>query len=273
MNKRPLCAPSVFWQILSVLVFLQLLTAGTALPAEPHAPTPVILISVDTLRADHLNCYGYRVLKTLHIDAIARGGTLFTEVNTQVPLTLPSHVSLLTSTYPFWNGVEDNAEPLPRGAVTLATVLKSRGYGTAAFVGGFVLDRQFGLDQGFDVYDSPFDLRGQQGIDPTDLKRTGEEVSQSAAQWLEKNPTHPCFVFLVCAPSGSEVRCPPPCESPLFHVTASVTISQGLMSNRTVLPVTVNGFGSGFPLKSTSLAARIGKGSSRETLALEPADS
>src|SRR5581483_7700573 len=130
---------------------------------------------VDTLRADHLSCYGYRDLETRHIDAIAQRGTLFQEVNSQVPLTLPSHVSLLTSTYPFSNGVEDHAEPLAPGAVTLGKVLKSRGYRTAAFVGGFVLDRRFGLDQGFDVYDSPFDLRGQEGIDPSDLKRPAEE--------------------------------------------------------------------------------------------------
>jgi tetratricopeptide (TPR) repeat protein len=158
--------------------------------------TPIILISVDTLRADHLSCYGYRDLETRHIDAIAQIGTLFQEVNSQVPLTLPSHVSLLTSTYPFSNGVEDHAEPLAPGAVTLGTVLKSRGYRTAAFVGGFVLDRRFGLDQGFEVYDSPFDLRGQEGIDPSDLKRPAEEVSRAAMRWLDGNSHSPFFVFV-----------------------------------------------------------------------------
>ena len=178
------------------LICLQLLIAGTALSADSPALTPVILISVDTLRADHLSCYGYRGVQTRQIDAIAQGGTLFAEANTQVPLTLPSHVSLLTSTYPFWNGVQDHAEPLAPGAATLATVLKSRGYNTAAFVGGFVLDQRFGLNQGFDFYDSPFDQQGQQGIDPLDLKRPGETVSQAAQRWLEKNSTHPFFVFL-----------------------------------------------------------------------------
>jgi choline-sulfatase len=179
----------------SVFAGFSLLTAGTALPADRQAPTSVILISVDTLRADHLSCYGYRGLQTRHIDAIAQGGTLFTEVNTQVPLTLPSHVSLLTSTYPFSNGVEDHAEPLAAGTVTLATVLKSRGYNTAAFVGGFVLDRRFGLGQGFNVYDSPFDLQGQMEMDPAGLKRPGEEVSQAAVKWLEINSAHPFFIF------------------------------------------------------------------------------
>ena len=105
---------------------------------------------------------------------MAHGGTLFSEVNAQAPLTLPSHVSLLTSTYPFANGIEDNGEQLGSGAVTLATVLKARGYRTAAFVGGFVLDRRFGLNQGFDLYESPFSVRAQGGRDPGEIKRMGE---------------------------------------------------------------------------------------------------
>jgi len=198
MKEKYLFPHSVIRRLLfcGAFVCLQLLPVSPAASAESQALTPVILISVDTLRADHLSCYGYHGVQTRHIDAIAQGGTLFSEVNTQVPLTLPSHVSLLTSTYPFWNGVEDHAEPLAPGAMTLAAVLKSRGYNTAAFVGGFVLDRRFGLNQGFDFYDSPFDQQGQQGIDPLDLKRPGEEVSQAAQRWLEKNSTHPFFVFL-----------------------------------------------------------------------------
>ena len=179
-----------------VFIGIYLLPAGPILLAAEKPQTPVILISVDTLRADHLSCYGYRPVNTTHIDAIAEGGTLFTEVNSQVPLTLPSHVSLFTSTYPFWNGIEDNAQPLAAGAVTLATVLRSLGYQTAAFVGGFVLDRRFGLNQGFDVYDSPFDPQGSSGIEPSDLKRPGEEVVHAATQWLQKNSRHPFFLFL-----------------------------------------------------------------------------
>ena len=163
--------------------------------ADKSEPLPVILISVDTLRADRLSCYGYRGPATPHIDAMAQGGTVFAQVSAQVPLTLPSHVSLLTSTYPFANGVEDNGEQLQASAVTLATVLKRQGYRTAAFVGGFVLDKRFGLNQGFDVYDSPFDLRRQAGKDPGDVKRPGEEVTRAAERWLEANSAAPFFVF------------------------------------------------------------------------------
>jgi choline-sulfatase len=167
-----------------------------AASAGRHNPIPIILISVDTLRADHLSCYGYKSPSTVHIDRIAAGGTIFSQVNSQVPLTLPSHVSLLTSTYPFANGIEDNGERLAPNAVTLARVLKSQGYRTAAFVGGFVLDRRFGLDQGFDVYDGPSNPHPQQGADPGDIKRFGEDVTQAATQWLDENAARPFFLFV-----------------------------------------------------------------------------
>src|SRR5690348_2239725 len=85
--------------------------------------TPVILISVDTLRADRLSAYGYGKVRTPGMDSFAEHGTLFTAADCQAPLTLPSHVSLFTSTYPFENRIQENAEPLAAGAVTLATVL------------------------------------------------------------------------------------------------------------------------------------------------------
>ena len=163
---------------------------------EVRSFTPVILVSVDTLRADRLACYGNHRLATPHIDAMTQGGTLFFQIDAQVPMTLPSHASLLTSTYPFVNGVEENGGQLGPGAVTLATVLRALGYHTAAFIGGFVLDRQFGLDQGFDFYDSPFDLHPQLGEDVPNLKRPGEDIVRAATQWLQAHSNQPFFVFL-----------------------------------------------------------------------------
>ncbi len=177
-------------------ILLQVAFGSALLASQHHRRTPVILISVDTLRADHLSSYGYKRIHTPEIDSLASGGTLFTQIESQVPLTLPSHVSLLTSTYPFSNRVEDNGEILAPNAITLATVLKSQGYSTAAFIGGFALDRRFGLDQGFDLYDSPFDLGQQNAIDPSDLKRPGEDVVRSAETWLNKNATGPFFLLL-----------------------------------------------------------------------------
>ena len=162
---------------------------------RPHF-TSLILISVDTLRADHLGCYGYRALSTPHIDAMREGATQFLNVESQVPLTLPSHASLLTSTYPFSNGVADNGDVLAQGAVTVASLLRSRGYRTAAFIGGFPLDRRFGLDQGFELYDSPFNLTSQQEALQLDLKRPAAEVTLAARRWLQENSESPFFLFL-----------------------------------------------------------------------------
>jgi tetratricopeptide (TPR) repeat protein len=184
----------VVWALFSPAGMTNGCAAGWAKLAQ--ATSSVILISVDTLRADHLSCYGYRRLKTPHIDRIASEGTLFSAVESQIPLTLPSHVSLFISTYPFYNGIEDNGEKLPAHAITLATLLKSRGYETAAFVGGFVLDSRFGLNQGFDVYDSPFNLHKEKTTDAGDIKRLGEDVVRSAIDWLTANSGRPFFVFV-----------------------------------------------------------------------------
>jgi len=186
------------WVSVTLLIaFSVLLTLpGEASPAALRQSSSIILISIDTLRADHLSCYGYRRIQTAHLDALAKGGTLFSAVNAQVPLTFPSHVSLFTSTYPFFNGVEDNGEALRPNTVTLATLLKSHGYRTGAVVGGFVLDRRFGLNQGFDTYDSTFDLHRQAESDSGDVKRLGAEVVGAASRWLEANSGSPFFLFL-----------------------------------------------------------------------------
>ncbi len=180
-----------------VVCFSALLAgAGNSLSSAIEKPPSIVLISVDTLRADHLSCYGYRRIATPHLDALARGGTLFSAVSSQVPLTFPSHASLFTSTYPFFNGIEDNGETLRPNALTLATVLKAHGYHTGAVVGGFVLDRRFGLDQGFDAYDSTFDLHHQADSDSGDVKRLGAEVVAAANKWLDANSHNLFFLFV-----------------------------------------------------------------------------
>ena len=186
------------WWACTVVAFLSplLAWAGDASPAGAQKTPSIIVISIDTLRAGHLSCYGYRRLQTLHLDALAKGGTFFSAVNSQVPLTFPSHVSLFTSTYPFFNGIEDNGEILLPHAVTLATLLKSHGYPTGAVVGGFVMDRRFGLSQGFDVYDSTFDLHREEQSDPGDVKRLGADVVAAGSKWLDANPSRPFFLFL-----------------------------------------------------------------------------
>ncbi len=184
--------------------------AGFLFSVTPDAAqTPsVILISIDTLRADHLSLYGYRRIQTPNIDSFASGGTLFSSVACQTPLTLPSHTSLLTSTYPFENGIQENAEVVPPGAVTLAGVLKSHGYQTGAFIGSVFLERQMGLDQGFDTYDSPFNFEafspisgemffgGVEAQSQVRDRRAGALVLSAALRWLSANRGQPVFAFI-----------------------------------------------------------------------------
>ena len=181
------------------LGFLGLLCGASPCPVPNAAgSTPVILISIDTLRADHLSAYGYTKIHTPHIDSFAQGGTLLTNAETQVPLTLPSHTTLFTSTYPFQNLVEENGERVPSGAVTLASVLQAHGYKTAAFIGSEFLDRRYGLDKGFDEYDSPFGAETGRVENPLamSLRRDGVLVVRAALQWLDSHRGQPVLVFV-----------------------------------------------------------------------------
>jgi tetratricopeptide (TPR) repeat protein len=166
--------------------------------AHLHAATPVILISLDTLRADHLGVYGYRSARTPNIDSFGQHGTVFADAASQIPLTLPSHTSLFTSSYPFETGVEENGEHVPADAVTLAGVLQAHGYKTAAFIGSCLLNREMGLSQGFDVYDSPFTLQSGASDNPYALRvrRDGALVVRAARQWLDANRGQSVFAFI-----------------------------------------------------------------------------
>ena len=181
---------------------------GTPKATGPPSPS-VILISVDTLRADHLGVYGYRRAHTPNIDSLAEHGTVFRDVSAQVPLTLPSHFSLFTSTYPFANRVEENAEQVSSSAVTLASILRAQGYSTAAFIGAIYLERELGIDRGFDFYDSPFHFEAFSPISGSMFygdrngnplrgrdRRDGALVTRAATQWLNANRDKPAFAFV-----------------------------------------------------------------------------
>jgi choline-sulfatase len=170
-----------------------------ASPVLAQARPSIILISVDTLRADRLRLNSPDAAATPNIDKIAHGGTSFSQETSMVPLTLPSHVAMLTSTYPFVSGVEDNGDRLAPGAVTLASALGAHGYQTAAFLGSFVLDRRFGLDEGFQTYDSPsasLNSDSTGSTDPGDIKRKGEAVADAGEAWLNTHSDRPFFLFL-----------------------------------------------------------------------------
>ncbi|MGA2072161.1 MAG: sulfatase-like hydrolase/transferase [Terriglobia bacterium] len=186
------------WICITVALCLSPLAAygKDSSPPPLEKPPSVILISIDTLRADHLSSYGYTAVATHNIDALAKGGTLFSEVGSQVPLTFPSHVSLFTSTYPFFNGNEDNGETLSLNAIPLAALLKSHGYRTAAVVGGFPMDRLFGLNRGFDMYDSRFNQPSNGEAPSGEIKRLGADVVAIANRWLSGNSNSIFFLFI-----------------------------------------------------------------------------
>jgi len=156
----------------------------------------ILLITIDTLRADHLSCYGYKKMKTKNIDDIADKGILFTKAFCQVPLTLPSHVSIMTGLFPNHHGVRNNGTYIfDKKSDTLAKVLKSQGYKTAAFISAYVLDRRFGLDYGFDLYDDEVPINP---LSPHNLEaeRKAAEVSKKAIQWLKKNGNNKFFLWV-----------------------------------------------------------------------------
>jgi arylsulfatase A-like enzyme/lipopolysaccharide biosynthesis regulator YciM len=156
-----------------------------------------ILITVDTLRADRINCYGFPYVETPTMDHFASRGVLFERCIAQTPLTQPSHTSLLTGTYPPFHGVRDNGGFLvPQELVTLAEVFKGKNYQTAAFVAAFVLDSKWGLNQGFDYYFDKFDLSKYQTISLGNVQRRGDEVIDEALKWLDEHKHEQFFTWV-----------------------------------------------------------------------------
>jgi arylsulfatase A-like enzyme/Flp pilus assembly protein TadD len=158
----------------------------------------LLLITLDTTRADRLGCYGYAKARTPHLDRLAAEGARFDRAVAQVPLTLPSHVSIFTGLYPFRHGVRDNGTfHFDGSAPTLAGALRDRGYRTAAFVSAFVLDRRYGLARGFDDYDDRMEGFGH--VMRVTAERRGDKTVAALKAWLEAyapGRTAPFFVWL-----------------------------------------------------------------------------
>jgi arylsulfatase A-like enzyme/Flp pilus assembly protein TadD len=172
-------------------------TLAAPVRAAPKIKPNVILITIDTVRADHLGCYGAKDIQTPTLDGLARDGTVFERAISQVPLTWPSHAVILTGLYPFQNGVQDfTGQPLEPRFRSVAESFKQQGYATGAVVSAFVLDRSWGLARGFDFYDDAF---APEAFVNRDLglvdRRAGESVTR-ALDWLRKNPRRPFFLWL-----------------------------------------------------------------------------
>jgi len=182
------------------LAAVLILTVFALLPAQPYAstsasstssdaPPNVLLITIDTVRADHIGAYGATKAATPAIDRLAREGVRFADATTQAPLTGPAHAAILTGRYPARFGVRDNASaPIPPGVTSIAELFKSNGYRTAGFVGAFILGPEYGFAHGFDAFDASF-ARFNTGM-KLQAQRRGAEVTDAAVAWIgqQSNP-------------------------------------------------------------------------------------
>lgn len=176
--------------IATVVVFLGL---GSSLIGQTQKPS-LLLVTIDTLRADRIEAYGYAAADTPHIDSLAAEGVLFESAFSHSPVTLSSHATLLTGRLPFQHGVRSNSlYQLPEDETTLAEILREAGYRTAAFISAAALDARFQLTQGFSVYDDEVGaLRGGQLI----AERSASEVMDRAIAWLRKAEDDPFFLWV-----------------------------------------------------------------------------
>ncbi|HKV08123.1 MAG TPA: sulfatase-like hydrolase/transferase [Thermoanaerobaculia bacterium] len=157
---------------------------------------PVILISVDTLRADHLPAYGYRQVETPNIDGLRRDSVLFERVYSHCPMTLPSHASMFTGSLPTENGVRNNIGYRFEGAKlrSLAEELRERGYATGAAVSSYVLRSDTGIDDGFEYYEDSIAVATAGAA--SEHQRSGRETLKHALPWIEEHREQPFFFFL-----------------------------------------------------------------------------
>lgn len=177
---------------LFVIVLVLGLVISCFYARAPRKPN-VVLITIDTLRADHLGCYGYHRNTTPNIDKFARSGTLFDNAVVQIPETLPSLVSIMTGTYPIDHGVRANGFEFLSKYKTLAELLKDKDYLTAAFVSTCVLSAELGIDRGFDHFDDRFpDKLLWKG----NCQRTAEKTTKAVIEWLQVKPRVPFFLWV-----------------------------------------------------------------------------
>lgn len=199
-DRRPSAGRSAGFQpaVSCTIVLLALAAASCRgrFVGAPSKTTPVILISIDTLRSDHLPSYGYNGVETPSIDALRKDSILYQRAYSHVPLTLPSHTTILTGMLPADSGVRDNvgfrlAESIP----TVQELLKKNGYATGAAVSAFVLRHETGIGRGFDFYDDEVEPLGSDRTIGR-VQRDGRETMRVLEKWLDGTADKPFFAFL-----------------------------------------------------------------------------
>ena len=178
------------------LILLGLMVGGVVWYVRSSRPLSVLLITLDTTRADRLGCYGYSQAQTPVLDRLAEQGVLFERAYAPVPLTLPSHASMLTGLYPPEHGLHNNGQgALPQSLPTLATQLQAAGYETGAFVAAFVLDHKFGLQRGFETYNDDLS-QADPSLHGHHQYRDASLVIDAALNWLRPRSRKPFFCWV-----------------------------------------------------------------------------
>lgn len=181
-------------------------------------PRNVILVTIDTLREDHLGAYGYQAAQTPNIDAMAREGVQFMQATAVTPLTLPSHSCIMTGNYPTVHGVRDNGGfYLDDKWQTLAETMKAGGFTTGGFVSAFVLDRKWGIGQGFDEYFDHFELSKFKMVSLDSVQRRGDETMNNAIQWIGRNKKSRFFAWIHLYDPHTPYDPPEPFRSEFLH--------------------------------------------------------
>jgi choline-sulfatase len=191
--------------------FVMAVSVSSAQAVTGSAPD-VYLITIDTLRADHVHCYGDDQIQTPALDSIAQDGIRFTQAFTPSPITNTAHASILTGLLPSVHGVTDFGIPLAKTIPTWAELLKQNGYETAAFIGAVILDSRTlapGLDRGFDYYDN-FPSDSSESKHWGRVERRGEDVVHRAQAWMDGHPAKPRFVWVHLYDPHDPYEPPPP---------------------------------------------------------------
>jgi arylsulfatase A-like enzyme/Tfp pilus assembly protein PilF len=184
--------------IISIFALALIIPSNTLcrkLKPDDNRPN-ILIVTIDTLRADRVRCYGYEKINTPIMDQLSREGVLFEDVSCAVPLTLPSHTSIFTGLYPFSHKMRHNLSYIKGwDKLTLAEILRQQGYKTAAFIGSSILDSKFGLEHGFNIYDDNFsDTKDQQW--KAYAEKRASTVAKSALDWLQQNKEGKFFLWI-----------------------------------------------------------------------------
>ncbi|HEY2942421.1 MAG TPA: sulfatase-like hydrolase/transferase [Vicinamibacteria bacterium] len=207
-TSKPWNARAVGWAL--AVAALAGLAVFASRPSRPRRVN-LVIVTIDTLRADHVGAYGYAQAETPALDGLGRRGARFTNALTAVPLTGPAHATIFTGQYPPVHGVRDNvAFPLRADHPTLATLLKSRGYRTAAFVAAYPVAAGFGFGQGFDHFNEEFHASPASS---ESAERPGNEVADRAIEWLAEAGSGPFFLWVHFYDPHAPYTPPPPYDA------------------------------------------------------------